>query len=83
MAFQNESGNNKQRLNLSSLAEQIVLEDMFTFGETKRSTFINRIFENYYPKAEASVSRILNQLDGKLSELLSDLSNVNAGRKIM
>ena len=81
MAFQNESGNNKQRLNLSSLAEQIVLEDMFTFGETKRSTFINRIFENYYPKAEASVSRILNQLDGKLSELLSDLSNDQLTKK--
>ena len=71
MAFQNESGNNKQRLNLSTLGQQVVSEDMFTFGEHKRSTFINHIFENYYPIAEASVSLQLNQLDGQLSDLLS------------
>ena len=76
MAFASKDGNkvsgNKQRLNLSPLAQQIVAYDMFAFRETRLSTFINRVFEQFYPAADASISRMLNQLDGKLNKLLAD-----------
>lgn len=66
--------NNKQHLNLSRLAYEVVLSDMFTFGEEKLSGFINRIFVQYAPVAEASVSRSLNVLRGELSQCLDGIS---------
>lgn len=66
------AGGNKQHLNLSALAYEVMESDMFTFGEEKRSGFINTVFENYCPLAEASIARTLNQLEGELLKRLSD-----------
>lgn len=78
MAFEvrdeEKGNNNKQHLNLSELAYEVILSDMFTFGEKKLSGFINTVFEHYCPMAEASIARTLNYLNGELSKLLSDVS---------
>ena len=77
MAFavqgQDEAINNKQHLNLSMTAYDVVQNDMFAFNEEKLSGFINRIFENYYPEANASISRTLNKLYGNLSKLFLNI----------
>lgn len=67
------AGNNKQHLNLSPLAYEVVLSDMFTFGEEKLSGFINTIFAQYAPTAEASVSRALNVMRGELAKCLAGI----------
>lgn len=71
MAFTQNYGNKKQHLNLSYSAYQIVLSDMFTFGKKEMSGFINRVLEYYCPVADASISRVLNILKGKLEKSLS------------
>lgn len=73
--------NNKQHLNLSPLAYEIILNDMFTFGEEKLSGFINTVFEHYSPMAEASIARTLNNLNGELFKLLSDVSGDERTKK--
>lgn len=65
--------NNKQHINLSPLAYEVVLSDMFTFGEERLSGFINTIFAQYAPEAEASVSRSLNAMRGRLVKCLSEI----------
>lgn len=65
--------NNKQHLNLSTQAYEVIQNDMFAFKEEKLSGFINRIFELYSPVAEASVSRTLNRLRGDLAQLLAGI----------
>lgn len=83
MAFltSDEGSNNKQHLNLSTLAYDVVLSDMFTFGEDKLSGFINTIFEYYSPTAEASISRTLNRFKGELSKSISDVSGDEKTKK--
>ena len=85
MAFdvrdEDKGNNNKQHLNLSTLAYEVVLSDMFTFGEEKLSGFINTVFEYYYPIAEASISRTLNHLNGELSKYISDISGEEKTKK--
>ena len=69
--------NNKQHLNLSVQAYEVIQSDMFTFREEKLSGFINRIFESYSPAAEASVSRTLNRMQGDLAQLLEGIKGDN------
>lgn len=66
--------NHKQHLNLSPLAREIMDYDMLTFHAEARSGFLNRVFRNYYPLAEASISLILNRMQNDLFRLLSDVS---------
>ena len=73
MAFTSDTGSNKQRINLSTSAYEVIRNDMFTFHENKLSHFINSIFEHYSPKAKCSISLVLNQYRGELSELLSGI----------
>lgn len=77
MAFvikdEDQGSNNKQHLNLSALAYEVISNDMFTFGEEKLSGFINRVFEYYHPLAEASICRTLNHLTGELDKCLSNI----------
>jgi hypothetical protein len=77
MAFEvkdeDKVNNNKQHLNLSTLAYEVILSDMFTFGEEKLSGFINRVFEYYSPLAAASISQTLNHIHGELSKHLSEV----------
>ena len=68
------TANHKQHLNLSSLACEIMDYDMLTFHAESRSGFLNRVFRNYYPLAEASISLVLNRMQNDLSRLLSDVS---------
>lgn len=85
MAFieknEDTAANNKQHLNLSTLAYEVISSDMFAFGEEKRSGFINRIFSHFYPDAEASIARTMNHLNGELSKLLSDVSGDDKTKK--
>lgn len=67
------SENNKQRLNLSVQAYEVIQSDMFAFGEEKLSRFINCIFQYYYPEADASISRALNRLQGNLKQQLTEV----------
>lgn len=68
-----KGGNNKQHLNLSTLAYEVISSDMFTFGVEKFGTFINNVFDYYHPLAEASISITLNHLKGKLEKCLSNI----------
>lgn len=63
----------KQRLNLSKLAIEVIQYDQFTFGVKSRSKFLNQIFENYAPEADASISRSLNIYRGKLKKSFSEI----------
>ena len=81
LASDETSGNNKQHLNLSTLAYDVVLSDMFTFGEEKLSGFINTIFEYYAPVAEASIDQTLSRLSGELSKSISEVSGDERTKK--
>ena len=81
MAFTSDTGSNKQRINLSTSAYEVIRNDMFTFHEDKFSHFVNSIFENYSPKAKASISLVLNRYRGELSELLSSIRGDEGTRK--
>lgn len=71
----------KQRLNLSKLTNEIIQYDQFTFGVKHRSTFLNQIFENYAPEAVASISHSLNVYRGKLEKSLSDISGDDSTKR--
>lgn len=72
MAF--DGGELKQRLNLSRLAYEVIQYDQFAFQSNSLSGFLNRIFENYAPKADASISCRLRELQGILEESLSEVA---------
>ena len=73
----------KQRLNLSSGAKEIIHIDMFTFGEEHPATFLNRIFRNYYEEAEASIARRLDAMEGELNEAFHKISDSRIRKKIL
>ena len=75
--------NNKQHLNLSTLAYEVILCDMFAFREEKLSGFINAVFEYYHPIAEASIARTLNHLTGELFKCISEVSGDEKTKKIV
>ena len=85
MAFiaqgEDNSSNNKQHLNLSPLAYEVILGDMFTFGDEKLSGFINTVFDHFSPIAEASIAQTLNRLNGELSKSISDVSGDEKTKK--
>lgn len=85
MAFiaqgEDNSSNNKQHLNLSPLAYEVILGDMFTFGDEKISGFINTVFEHFSPIAEASIAQTLNRFNGELSKSISDISGDEKTKK--
>lgn len=56
---------------------------MFNFGERNLSGFINRIFKQYVPEAEASISLRLNEKKGELDQSLEDIKDENAKEKIV
>lgn len=78
-----QGGNNKQHINLSALACEVISSDMFTFGEEKLSGFMNTVFEYYYPVAEASISRTLNQFIRELNKHLSDIPGDEKTKKLV
>lgn len=56
MPFEIINEERKQHLSLSAHANAVIEHDMCSFNIQQKSTFINCIFENYYPHAEASLS---------------------------
>ncbi len=55
MGFWHNYDIEKQHINLSQYAMSIIEDDQLTFGVKNFSTFINRVFGNFYPHADASV----------------------------
>ncbi len=70
----NDSINKKQHLNLSSFAYDVIQADIFAFGESTLSGFINRIFECYHAEASASISRSINELKGEMEKLMAEVA---------
>lgn len=68
--------NDEQRiiLNLSEFSFAVVEQDMLEFDTKSLSSFVCRVFENYYEKAEASISRTLSQLEEGLNKALKNIS---------
>ena len=81
MAFTSDIASNKQHINLSAYAYEVIRNDMFTFHENKLSHFVNSIFEYYSPKADASISLVLNRYRDELSKLLSSIQGDEGARK--
>ena len=65
----------KQYLNLSEYAYQIIRSDMLSFNCEKIGTFVNQIFHNYYPDAEATISQTLKKKRDEWTAMLSDLAD--------
>lgn len=63
----------KVRLSLSEQAWQVLSEDMFTFSETRESTFLNTILENYRDLAKSSIHLRLSEHQESLLTLLSGI----------
>lgn len=88
MAFLDSGSlDNKQHLNLSTSAMQIVENDMLVFGSVKNlSGFLNRVFSNYADDAEASISIALEKekirLDEVMRTLPMDMRNASIDRLI-
>lgn len=71
--------NDEQRiiLNLSEFSFAVVEQDMLEFNTKSLSSFVSRVFENYYEKAEASISKTLSRLEGRLNKALENISPDN------
>lgn len=67
--------NDKQYLNLSPLAFYTIQNDMFSFGCKLLSTFVNRVFSNFYAEANASISIVLSRKREEWLRTLSSLTN--------
>jgi len=66
--------NDDQRLsvNLSEFANYIMETDMVTFSIENRSTFINRMLENFIDKAKSTISNSSDEYRANLEEKLSN-----------
>ena len=78
MAFLIGDQTDKQYLNLSVLAFDTIQSDMFSFGCHGVSTFINRVFSNFYADANASISIVLSRKREEWLKILSFLPNNKA-----
>ncbi len=67
------SADNKQHLNLSTTAIQVMENDMLCFNTPSRSRFLNQVFSNYVYDAEASISFSLTREKARLEEALTRL----------
>lgn len=66
---------NKQHINLSSYAINIMNSDKIAFNCKNTSTFINTIFENFADMAEATIILRLDEKADELNESLKSLDN--------
>lgn len=88
MGFKDENGyslineEQKVRVALSERAKLIMAEDMNVFSVSKTSTFINTVFENYYPEAKSSISLYLQRKKLELDRLFTDAGLDNSSLKI-
>lgn len=65
---------NKQHLNLSDYAYEIIHTDMRSYGETASvSGFINRVIESFWDRADASISIAGKRKCCELEALLNDI----------
>lgn len=88
MGFINEIGyplineEQKVRIALSERARLTMEEDMDVFSVSKAATFINTVFENFYPEAKSSISLYLQQRELELERLFSDTKLDSIAKKI-
>lgn len=81
MAFENAVGaDNKQRINLSDYAYDVICSDMLAFNNNKFSNFINRIIDNFKDTSDASISIALKREEKKLEKILDSDSDMNDER---
>lgn len=75
MAFSIGSQIDKQYLNLSTFAYDTIKNDMLAFDSPGLSTFINKVFQNFYPNANASIFLTLERKRGEWMEMLKAFPN--------
>ena len=76
MAFVDCIGaDNKQRINLSQFACNIINDDMIAFGNNQITNFINVIIANFKHESEASISFVLEKEKQKLEDSLVGYNN--------
>lgn len=81
MAFEltpSQQENQKFRIGLSEFALEVIRHDIAVFGNgCDRGSYINDILENYMPKAQSSISRVLaSEYDG-IEDCLSAMQNAS------
>lgn len=82
MAYSADSSN-KQRVNLSSAAWEVVGYDMSVFGEKRPASFIQDIFWRYCREADASVALSIERKKNELDDILSKCRASDAGAEKM
>ena len=75
MAFLCGDQIDKQYLNLSSFAYDTIQNDILAFGDSGMSSFVNRVFSNFYPDANASISLTLQRKRDEWERVLASLPN--------
>lgn len=76
MSFEIINEERKQHLSLSTHAYFVIQHDMCAFHISHKSTFINHIFENYYPFAKATISISSENYREELKNILTSDSDV-------
>lgn len=83
MAFENIiGGDNKQRINLSDYAYEVISSDMLAFNNKKFSNFINIIIDNFKETSSASISIMMRHEQEKLQTLFNSVPKINVDEKI-
>jgi hypothetical protein len=77
MGYYIDNSEQKIRISLSERAKLVINDDMFVFSVSSPSTFINRVFENFYKVAKSSVSLFLTTKHNEYQYLLAQ-SNMSA-----
>lgn len=62
-------GDNKQRINLSNFALNIIYDDMLAFGNKQFTNFINTVISNFKYESDASISFALEKEKQKLEDI--------------
>ena len=74
----------KQHINLSTMAYEIIQNDMRSFMENpSKSGFLNRIIEEYKDYADASISTAIARKHGTLKQLLKGIPSSTEKEKII
>lgn len=87
MAFHNNHadrvGDQKQHLNLSVYAYDVIHSDMLLFDNQKITNFLNLIFDHYRLDAEASISLVLGRYRSELDDIFSKIKTEDKTKKVI
>lgn len=76
MGFEWWSSEQRVRINLSETAFTVIADDMFQFKTSDRSTFINIVFQNFYPEAKASITLYLDRRKRQLLDIIEQTGEI-------